>query len=380
MNEVYIVDGLRSHIGLKNGIFKNILPENIGAEVLKEIIKRNSLLYVDEVICGNAAGPGGNIGRLMSLYAGLDEETVSYSIDMQCGSALKCIDIGFAKIASGQADIIIAGGTESSSCAPHRFYNENDWRYSREENNEFTSAQFSPQEKGGTVMLQGAERTAHKGNMTRAELDFWPMVSHKRAAEARKNHLLDDCILSINDSTADEGIRENMSEKLLSRLKGVVNRDGLVTAGNACLINDGAAFVILCSKKFLEENNLQAKAKIIKTCFVGSNPLLSPMSAIKACDKLLERCSLSYEDISAFEFNEAFAVIDVMFQRKNPHLIDRYNIFGGALAYGHPYGASGAIIMTHLMKALEQVNGKYGICSIAAAGGIGSAILIERVI
>jgi len=119
--------------------------------------------------------------------------------------------------------------------------------------------------------------------------------------------------------------------------------------------------------------------KILNTSLVGENPLYSPISAMKASDKLLKFSSLDYDDVSAFEFNEAFGVIDVMFERKNPSLIDRYNRFGGALAYGHPYGASGGIIMLHLLKSLEYGNGKYGVCAIAAAGGIGSAILIERI-
>ena len=145
------------------------------------------------------------------------------------------------------------------------------------------------------------------------------------------------------------------------------------------LTNDGAAFLVLCSEEYLKENNLKSEYKIKGTKTIGINPLVSPKGALKACSLLLEKENLSYEDISAFEFNEAFAAIDVMFQRKNPSLIDRYNIFGGALAYGHPYGASGAIIMLHLLKALEKTKGRYGVTSIAASGGISMAILIERI-
>ncbi|MDY4077786.1 MAG: acetyl-CoA C-acyltransferase, partial [Clostridium sp.] len=189
--------------------------------------------------------------------------------------------------------------------------------------------------------------------------------------------ILKDIVVSVNGSISDEGIRKNMSERLLNRLPKII-RDGKTNVGNISLTNDGAAFLILCSKKYLEMNNLKSEYKIKAVKTIGINPLVSPKGALKACDKLLEKENLSYEDISAFEFNEAFAAIDVMFQRKNPSLIDRYNIFGGALAYGHPYGASGAIIMLHLLKALEKFNGKYGITSIAASGGISIAILIER--
>lgn len=378
MEEVYIIGGLRSYIGLKNGIFKNVLPEKLGAEVLKKLISRHNLNEIDEIICGNVVGTGGNITRLMALYAGVSEEVPAYTIDMQCASGSASIDIAFAKISSGQCDLIIAGGFESTSMQPSRVYNKNDNRYN-EENPIFSTAQFSPNEMGETVMLEGAERVAQKENITKEELDFWTLESHKRAKLAREKGVLKDIILSLNESNCDEGIRDNMSQRLINRMKPLLSKEGKTTAANTCLINDGAAFVVLCSKKFIKKNKVKPIVKILNTSLVGENPLYSPISAMKASDKLLKFSSLDYDDVSAFEFNEAFGVIDVMFERKNPSLIDRYNRFGGALAYGHPYGASGGIIMLHLLKSLEYVNGKYGVCAIAAAGGIGSAILIERI-
>lgn len=377
MNNVYILGGLRSHIGIKNGIFKNVLPEKLGSEVLKELIDRYNLKNIDEIICGNSVGTGGNITRLMSLYAGVSEDVPAYTVDMQCGSGSLSIDLAVAKIKSGTCDLIIAGGFESTSLQPIRYYNKNDYRYN-EEKPYFQTAQFSPYESEEDAMLIGAERVATKFNIKKEELDFWILESHKRAAKARDLGILNDSIFAINDSFKDEGIRERINKRLIDRLKPLVKSNGIINAANSCLTNDGAAFVVLCSEKYLKGKNINPKAEIIATALKGTNPLYSPESAILVTDKLLKNQKMQYKDISAFEFNEAFAVIDVIFQRKNPTLIDRYNILGGALAYGHPYGASGAIILIHLLKSLDIVNGKYGVSTIAAAGGIGSSILIRR--
>lgn len=378
MEEVFILGGLRSHIGLKNGIFQFVQPELLGASVLKHLIKKYEIDKIDEIICGNAVGTGGNIARLMTLTAGVSNEVPAFTVDMQCASAMMSIDIAFSKIKSGQCDLIIAGGFESSSLQPMRTYHKNDKRYNINNPN-YTVAQFSPDDNSQNSMLEGAERVAELYQIKKAELDFWVKESHKRAKEAREEKIFDDIIFPINNSTCDEGIRDKMSQRLLDRMPSILGKESITNAANSCLINDGASFIILCSKKYLEYEKNKPIAKIVNTCTIGTDANLSPTSAIKAMDKLLEIESLSYLDVSAVEFNEAFAVIDVLFQRKYPELIDRYNIFGGALAYGHPYGASGAIIALHLLKALEKTKGRYGICSIAAAGGLGSALMIERV-
>jgi acetyl-CoA C-acetyltransferase len=379
MEEVYILGGLRSHIGIKNGIYKNVLPEKLGSEVLKKLIFEYDLTHIDEIICGNAVGTGGNITRLMALNAGVSEEVPAFTIDMQCSSGSVSIDVAYSKISSRQCDLIVAGGFESCSTQPVRVYNKNDLRYC-EKNPTFSVAQFSPNEIGENAMLQGAERIVERESISKEELDFWTLESHKRAKKARNEGVLKDIIVSVNGSFSDEGIREKMNQRLLDRMKPLLHKGGKLTAANTCLTNDGAAFIILCSKRFLQKNNVKPKARIIKTVLSGGNPLYSPATAMRVTDKLLNSLDLNYEDISAFEFNEAFGVIDVMFQRKNPQLIDIYNRLGGALAYGHPYGASGAIIMLHLLKSLEQVNGTYGISAIAAAGGVASSILIKRVL
>lgn len=375
MNEVYILGGLRSYIGVENGIYKNILPEDLGAEVLKSLIEKYNIKNIDEIICGNSIGTGGNITRLMALKAGISEEVPAFTVDMQCASSSKAIEIGYNKIKAKEANIIIVGGFESSSMKPLRIYNDKDYR-SSVNNGKYNVAQFSPEEFGDDTTFKFGERVVEEENITEEELNYWSIRSHKKAFESKD--ILKSITLSINGSTKDEGIRKNISERLLNRLPKII-KSGKTNVGNISLTNDGAAFLVLCSEEYLKENNLKSEYKIKGTKTIGINPLVSPKGALKACSLLLEKENLSYEDISAFEFNEAFAAIDVMFQRKNPSLIDRYNIFGGALAYGHPYGASGSIIMLHLLKALEKTKGRYGVTSIAASGGISMAILIERI-
>ena len=375
MNEVYILGGLRSYIGVENGIYKNILPEDLGAEVLKSLIEKYNIKNIDEIICGNSIGTGGNITRLMALKAGISEEVPAFTVDMQCASSSKAIEIGYNKIKAKEANIIIVGGFESSSMKPLRIYNDKDYR-SSVNNGKYNVAQFSPEEFGDDTTFKFGERVVEEENITEEELNYWSIRSHKKAFESKD--ILKSITLSINGSTKDEGIRKKISERLLNRLPKII-KSGKTNVGNISLTNDGAAFLVLCSEEYLKENNLKSEYKIKGTKTIGINPLVSPKGALKACSLLLEKENLSYEDISAFEFNEAFAAIDVMFQRKNPSLIDRYNIFGGALAYGHPYGASGAIIMLHLLKALEKTKGRYGVTSIAASGGISMAILIERI-
>ena len=375
MNEIYILGGLRSYIGVENGIYKNILPEDLGAEVLKSLIEKYNIKNIDEIICGNSIGTGGNITRLMALKAGISEEVPAFTVDMQCASSSKAIEIGYNKIKAKEANIIIVGGFESSSMKPLRIYNDKDYR-SSVNNGKYNVAQFSPEEFGDDTTFKFGERVVEEENITEEELNYWSIRSHKKAFESKD--ILKSITLSINGSTKDEGIRKNISERLLNRLPKII-KSGKTNVGHISLTNEGAAFLVLCSEEYLKENNLKSEYKIKGTKTIGINPLVSPKGALKACSLLLEKENLSYEDISAFEFNEAFAAIDVMFQRKNPLLIDRYNIFGGALAYGHPYGASGAIIMLHLLKALEKTKGRYGVTSIAASGGISMAILIERI-
>lgn len=372
---VYILGGLRTPIVVANTKFKSVLPEILGAEVLRALRKKFSLERVDEVICGNAVGTGGNIARLMTLLAGFDDSTAALTVDRQCASGAAAISIAYAKISCGLADVIIAGGAESSSLQPLRIYHKNDPRFNMTEEDglagAYRTAQFSPNELDALAMLKGAQRVAEAEGMSKNELDAWVSISHQRAQAAVET--LRGSIVEVSGVESDTGIK-NISKRLLERAPLPLGAGTVISAANACRINDGAAFVVVASENFIRANNLKPAAQILDAATGGVNPLESPRGAQAVADKLLARNALTYDDLAGIEFNEAFAVIDVLFERAHPNLVDRYNRLGGALAYGHPYSASGAILLIHLLATPE---GGLGLLSIAGAGGTGDAILIE---
>lgn len=376
MDNVYILGGLRSYIGVINGMYRHVPAEKLGAAVLRQLLQKYPV-EPDYVICGNGVGAGGNITRLMTLEAGLDNRVPAFTIDVQCGSGLESIAVAAAKIACGDADVVIAGGFESSSTQPRRGYNPNHPDYNGD--SWYSVAKFMPDIHRETVMLEGAEEAALKEHITKEEMDRWVLRSHKWAAQAAEQNLLENIIAPVFGAMKDEGIRPRMSQRLLDRMPKVLTGGQYITAANSCLINDGAAFVVLCSQEYLQKRGLVPQAKVLASTACGGDPLISPRTAVAALEKLLVKNNLTEADIDGFELNEAFAVIDVMFARSFSNSLDKYNVFGGALAYGHPYGASGAIITLHLLESLKQRNGRLGCASVAAAGGVGTAFLLERV-
>lgn len=468
MDKVYLLGGRRSYIGVENGIYRNVGAEELGAFVIKKVMDSYDISPedIDLVAVGNAIGAGGNIGRLASLMAGISEKTPVVTLDSQCGSGLSAIMHAAMQIELGMADVAIAGGFESSSTAPVRSINKRHPDFSDDGDNVFKVAKFKPGAYDELAMFKGAERCAATFGMDRHELDMYAIRSHRRAAQARENGELDDILAGSfyeydrsrrtvevyetgkcvnieasqhkNETSTrkehpekDEGIRDRISEKLLTRLPALVPGGSYITAGNVCLTNDGAAFVLLCSERFLKKykenkkyikdmNEIIHPFKVVDIVSVGASPDMSPASIVPAIDKLLERNSLKASDILAWEYNEAFAVIDKLMESYVNKDFSNANIFGGALAYGHPYGASGGIITLHLMKAMEKlmaeeaevsannsvdneagyndvdnkdwnivVKGedvsetdvsetRYGVCAVAAAGGIGTAMLVSR--
>ena len=476
MDKVYLLGGRRSYIGVENGIYRNVSAEELGAFVIKKVMDSYDISPedIDLVAVGNAIGAGGNIGRLASLMAGVPEKTPVVTVDSQCGSGLAAIMQAAMQIELGMADVAIAGGFESSSSAPERRINKRHPDYTVDGDNVFKVAKFKPGPYDELAMFKGAEKCAATFGMDRHELDMYAIRSHRRAAQARENGELDDILAGsfyeydrsrraveddepgkcVNVETdkcvnteaeqhknmtltrkehpeKDEGIRDRISEKLLTRLPALVPGGSYITVGNVCLTNDGAAFVLLCSERFLKKykenkkyikdmNEIIHPFTIVDPVSVGASPDMSPVSIVPAIDKLLSRNNLKASDILAWEYNEAFAVIDKLMESYVNKDFSNANVFGGALAYGHPYGASGGIITLHLMKAMEKlmaeeaevsannsvdneagyndvdnkdwnivVKGedvsetdisetRYGVCAVAAAGGIGTAMLVSR--
>ena len=459
MDKVYLLGGRRSYIGVENGIYRNVSAEELGAFVIKKVMDSYDISPedIDLVAVGNAIGAGGNIGRLASLMAGVPEKTPVVTVDSQCGSGLAAIMQAAMQIELGMADVAIAGGFESSSTAPVRSINKRHPDFSDDGDNVFKVAKFKPGSYDELAMFKGAEKCAATFGMDRHELDMYAIRSHRRAVQARMQGDLSGILAgsfyeydrsrrAVEDDEPgkcanaeaeqhknrtltrkehpekDEGIRDRISEKLLTRLPALVPGGSYITAGNVCLTNDGAAFVLLCSERFLKKykenkkyikdmNEIIHPFKVVDIVSVGASPDMSPVSIVPAIDKLLSRNNLKASDILAWEYNEAFAVIDKLMESYVNKDFSNANIFGGALAYGHPYGASGGIITLHLMKAMEKLMAeeaeasennineagimenninktdikdadvsykRYGVCAVAAAGGIGTAMLVSR--
>lgn len=379
MEPVYILGGLRTPIGVENGQFKNIRPEKLAVPVVQALLKKYAITQPDGIFCGNAVGTGGNIARLMALLAGIPETVPAVTLDMQCASGAAAIDYAAAKIASGQGQLYLAGGLESTSLQPLRTYAPGDDRYDKLPGGHYKTAQFSPYTLSQTAMLEGAEAVIEKEKVTTDELDDAVLMSHCRAKAARDKGLLADFILPVYGKSQDESIRPHMNRRLLRRLPPILGPGTLTTAGNACLTHDGAAFVLLCSAVYAKKHGIKPLARIVATGAIGCDPRTSPYGASLAADAALRRAGLAHADLDAIEYNEAFAVIDVLFLRQHPKLLSRYNQLGGALAYGHPYGASGAILMLHLLASLRAVHGRLGLMAIAGAGGTGEAIIVEAI-
>ena len=325
MKKVYVLDAKRTAIVTSNGKFKSVRPEIMGARLLKSFFPPFRSTQIDEIIMGNAVGTGGNIARLTTLTAGLNVPALT--VDMQCASGAAAIAIAFAKIRAGLADCIIAGGIESASLQPLRIYHRNDPRHAQSTvdgiDGAYYTAQFSPDTLSPTAMLEGAERVARSERISKRELDDWAIESHRRAAQARS--LLVDNIISIDGWNVDNGIRDRIDHRLLDRAPLPLGEGTVTSAGNSCRINDGAALTVLASEEFIHRYNLKPVAEILSAVTLGGDPKESPRGAMNTADFLLLKNNLRWENLNAIELNEAFAVIDVLFEREHPTLIDRYN-------------------------------------------------------
>ena len=383
MSQVYLIGGRRTPIGKTGGFLKELLPEQLASVVLNELIAQYKVSPkdIDQVILGNAVGPGGNIARVCALEAGWPYNIPALTVDSQCGSGLSAVQAGANQIIAGQADLVIAGGVESTSMAPRRQFNQADPRF-QGETVYYERAPFSTPSVGDPDIGEAAEKLAAILNISRKEMDILALESHRRASAAHEKGLLKDIIspVAVADRMidSDECIRKGMSLKLLERMKPVFVDGGTITAGNTCLTHDGAAVILLASEHAVQKYNLRPQALVKGTVSAGCDPNFFPLSPVSAIEKLVAQSGLQLKEIDALEMNEAFAVKILACCKKLNFNLDKTNILGGALAYGHPYGASGAVILLHLLTALQQVNGRFGIASIGAVGGMGIATLIER--
>jgi hydroxymethylglutaryl-CoA reductase len=386
VEEVVIIDALRTPIGKYRGQFNQVSAVTLGTTVTQALLKRNPMLQkeVQQVIFGNVlqAGNGQNPARQIALNSGLSYDIPASTINEVCGSGLKAIALARQAIQLGEAEVVLAGGVESMSQAPYLSqYDKQTDSYSQPKpvmiKDGLTDA-FSGKHMGLT-----AENVAEQFTITRQQQDTFALYSQQKAAEAQAKGYFVEEILPVEIAETvyekDEGIRPETTLEKLGTLRTVFKEEGTVTAGNASTLNDGAAGVLLASKSFAEKHQLPYLAVIKDITEVGIDPSIMGISPIKAIRSLLERNALSIDAIDLFEINEAFAASSIVVQQELAIPDEKLNICGGGISLGHPIGASGTRIVTTVAHQLNRINGHYAIASLCVGGGLGLAVLLERV-
>ena len=394
MKEVYLVNMCRTAVGSFGGSLKSIPAVKLGALVIEEALKRAGVdkKDVDEVLFGNVlqAGLGQNPARQAAIYAGLPIETPATSLNKVCGSGLHAVSLAYRSIKAGEADCIVAGGMENMSLAPY-VSNSNRWG-ARMGNYSMVDAMvndglwdaFNNYHMGTT-----AENICERYGITREMQDELALRSQTRAAEAVAAGKFKDEIVPVvipqkkGDAIVfdtDEYVKAGTTMDKLAKLKPAFKRDGgTVTAGNASGINDGAAAIVVCSGEFVEKHGLKPMAKVVATGSVGVDPTIMGMGPVPSVRQALKKAGLETTDIDLYELNEAFAAQAAAVSAELGLTPDNVNVNGGAIAIGHPIGASGARILVSLCHELAKREAKYGVASLCIGGGMGEAVLVERV-
>ncbi|EXU17475.1 3-oxoadipyl-CoA thiolase [Acinetobacter baumannii 25253_1] len=401
MKNAYIIDAIRTPFGRYAGGLAPVRADDLGAVPIKALMQRNPRVdweQVDDVIygCANQAGEDNrNVGRMSALLAGLPYQVPATTINRLCGSSLDAIAIAARAIKAGEANLVIAGGVESMSRAPY-VMGKSDNAFGRSQKIEDTTMGWrfiNPKLKelyGVDTMPQTAENVAEQFNVNRADQDQFALVSQQRTASAQARGFFSKEIVAVEipqrkgDAVVidtDEHPRASTTLEGLSKLKPVVKADGTVTAGNASGINDGAAALLIASDEAVQAYNLKPRAKIIASTAVGVDPRFMVFAPPPAIKKLLKQVNLTLEQMDVIELNEAFAAQALAVTRDLglPDNSDKVNPNGGAIALGHPLGASGARLVTTALNQLEQTGGRYALCSMCIGVGQGIALIIERV-
>jgi acetyl-CoA acyltransferase len=389
MNDIVIVDAVRTPVGRFRGSLAGVRADHLGSLIINALLERNDLsaTRVDDVIFGCVTQIGeqsANIARTALLGAGWPVSIPGLTLDRKCGSGEAAVHVAAGAIASGMADIVVAGGAENMSRVPmgsNRDLHGEAFGWMATERYELTS------------QGEAAERIADKWNLSRDALDDYACISHQRAAAAsdagffnsqlvavpvaalREKNLVDP----VEPLLFDETIRRDTSREKLSTLKTSFRpENGRVTAGNSSQISDGAAALLIMNAQVARQHGLRARARIVAFTTVGADPTLMLTGPIAATAKVLKKAGLSINDIDLFEVNEAFAAVPLAWMHETGVSHDRLNVNGGAIALGHPLGASGARLMTTLLNELERRGARYGLQAICCAGGLGTATIIER--
>lgn len=392
MEEVVIVSSVRTPIGSLGGYFKDTSAVQLGTTAAVEAIKRSHLRPedVDSVIFGNVlqAGSGQNPARQISIHAGIPNTVPAMTINEVCGSGMKSIILASQAIRVGDAKVVLAGGTENMSQAPYLLKNQRfgsklgDVQAIDSLVHDGLTDAFSQKHMGVT-----AENVAERYHVSRKEQDEFALQSQMKAALAQENVRFDDEITPVSvqlkrqtvEFSKDEYIRKETTLEKLQTLRPAFQKEGTVTAGNASGVNDGAASVILMAKREAKKRNIPYLATIKGYAEVGTDPAIMGYAPYDAIQKVFEKTNLTKEDIDLYELNEAFASQSIAIVRDLELPADKVNINGGAIALGHPIGASGTRILVTLLHAMKHHNKKRGLASLCVDGGIGIAMIVESV-
>ena len=386
---IVITSAVRTAVGTFNGALKNMKANQLGSVVIKEAIKKSKLETneIDELIMGQVltAGSGQNPARQAAIQAGLPIEKTAHLINQVCGSGLRAVVAGYQSILSNDSNIVAAGGQESMSNSPHTInFRKN--KKLKESNLIDTMIKdglwdaFNDYHMGIT-----AENIAKKWKINRKDQDNFALSSQNKAEQAQKNGKFKNEIVPIsislnkkNKFEIDEHPRSGMTLERLERLKPVFKKNGTVTAGNSSGINDGAAAVILMSEKEATERNLEPLVKIVSWASCGVEPSLMGSGPIPASKKALEKAGWNVSDLDLVESNEAFAAQSLAVIKDLGIPEEKFNVNGGAIALGHPIGASGTRILVTLIHEMKRRNAKKGLATLCIGGGMGIAMCVEN--
>jgi len=392
MSDVVIIDAVRTPIGRRNGGLSTVHPADLLAGVLAELVQRTGIdpAAVGQVVGGCVSQVGEqsfDITRTAWLTAGLPMSVAATTVDTQCGSSQQATNLATAMVAAGVVDVAIACGVESMSRIPIGSNSSKKLGLGVP----IPKSYFSQYEF--TSQFEGAERIAEKWGVTRADCDEFALASQQRAATAWAEGRFDGQVMPVDAPdvdedgtptgtthrvTRDEGLRETTLEKLAT-LKPVAREDGVHTAGSASQISDGAAAVLLMRAERAAELGLTPRAKVVDTCLVGVDPVLMLTGPIDATRHLLGRTGMSIDDIDLFEVNEAFASVVLAWSREVGADLERTNPNGGAIALGHPLGATGAFLVTKALDELHRADATNALITMCCGGGLGTGTILQRV-
>lgn len=393
MKKVYIVDAARTAVGSFGGTLAPLTSTQLGTAVVKELLSRNNLdgKAVDEVLMGSVlqAGTGQNVARQIAMESGIDEDKTAMTINMVCGSGLRTVALAAQAIKSGDADLVIAGGTESMSNAP---YLSKEARFGGRMGN-LTMIDsmvndglwdvFNDYHMGIT-----AENVAEKYGISREDQDRFAFESQQRAAKAREEGKFEDEIITVSiprrkkdpiEFRTDEYIRSDSSLEKMSSMRAAFKKEGTVTAANASGINDGAAAVIVAGEEAVEKYNLKPMVEITAYAYVGTDPALMGAAPIKAVEKVLDKAGWIIGDVDLVEANEAFAAQSLAVIRETGMDPEKVNVNGGSIAIGHPIGASGTRILSTLLYEMKRSGKEKGLATLCIGGGMGIAMCVQSV-